>query len=162
MRQGQQLWPLEVAGEMAVVIRDEIALLLTRYNLTDPAKTPGVFTDAKLQDLYNKLVAQGKLSVGDALKVGGAIEEIDILDLQTHLTQTDNADIQQVYTNQMNGSYNHLNAFSLTLSNQTGETYTPQYLTTEKYQSIINSGVSNGSGRPAWAGGGNSTGRGNR
>jgi len=125
-------------------------------------KTPGVFIDAKLQDLYNKLVTQGKLLVSDALKVGDAIEEIDILDLQTRLAQTDNADIQQVYTNLMNGSYNHLNAFSRALSNQTGETYTPQYLTAEKYQSIINNGVGNGNGRPAWAGGGNSTGRGNR
>ena len=125
-------------------------------------KTPGVFIDAKLQDLYNKLVTQGKLLVSDALKVGDAIEEIDILDLQTRLAQTDNADIQQVYTNLMNGSYNHLNAFSRALSNQTGETYAPQYLTAEKYQSIINSGVGNGSGRPAWAGGGNRTGRGNR
>jgi hypothetical protein len=71
---------------------DQIALLLTRYNLTDPAQATGVFTNATLQDLYNKLVAQGKLSIGDALKVGGAIEEIDIMDLQTRLPQTDNAE----------------------------------------------------------------------
>jgi hypothetical protein len=148
---------------------DEIALLLTRYNLTDPAQAPGIFTDAKLQDLYNKLVAQGNLSIGDALKVGGAIEEIDILDLQTRLSQTDNADIQQVYNNLMNGSYNHLKAFSRTLTNQTGETYAPQYLNPEQYQTILSNGVGNGgsngsgtgTGRPAWAGGGNGRGAGN-
>ncbi len=148
---------------------DQIAPLLTSYNLTDPAQAPGVFTDAKLQDLYNKLVAQGNLSIGDALKVGGAIEEIDILDLQTRLAVTDNADIQQVYNNLMNGSYNHLNAFSRALTNQTGETYAPQYLTPDQYQTILSSGVGNGgsngsgtgTGRPAWAGGGNGQGAGN-
>jgi hypothetical protein len=144
---------------------DQIALLLTRYNLTDPAQAPGVFTDAKLQDLYNKLVVQGNLSIGEALKVGGAIEEIDILDLQTRLAATDNADIQQVYNNLMNGSYNHLNAFSRALTNQTGETYVQQYLTPEQYQTILSSGVGNGAGngssRPAWAGDGNGKGGGN-
>ena len=140
---------------------DQIALLLTRYNLTDPAQAPGVFTDAKLQDLYNQLVAQGNLSIGEALKVGGAIEEIDILDLQTRLAQTDNADIQQVYNNLMNGSYNHLNAFSRALTNQTGETYKPQYLTPDQYQTILSGGVGNGNGHPAWAGSGNGKGGGN-
>ena len=126
---------------------DQIGLLLTRYNLTDPAKAPGVFTNATLQDLYNKLIAQGNLSIGDALKVGGAIEEIDIRDLQTRLAQTDNADIQQVYNSLMNGSYNHLNAFARNLSNQTGETYAPQYLSAEAYQTIISRGTGNGGGR---------------
>lgn len=139
---------------------DQIALLLTRYNLTDPAQTPGVFTNATLQDLYTKLVAQGTLSIGEALKVGGAIEEIDIKDLQTRLTQTDNADIQQVYNSLMNGSYNHLNAFSRGLSNQTGETYVPQYLTADQYQTIISNGSGNGGGRPSWAGNGNGAGAG--
>jgi len=139
---------------------DEIALLLTRYNLTDPVQTPGVFTDAKLQALYNQLVVQGNLSIGDALKVGGAIEEIDILDLQTRLAQTDNADIQQVYTSLMNGSYNHLNAFSRVLSTQTDETYAPQYLTADGYQTILSGGTGNGSGRPTWAGNGTGNGKG--
>jgi len=65
----------------------------------------------------------------------------------------------------MNGSYNHLNAFSRTLTNRAGETYAPQYLTPEQYQTIISGGVgnggSNGSGRPAWAGNGNGKGGGN-
>ena len=47
--------------------------------------------------------------------MGAAIEEIDILDLQERLAQTDNADIQQVFNNLLNGSYNHLRAFVSTL-----------------------------------------------
>jgi hypothetical protein len=133
---------------------DQISALLTRYNLTDPAKAPGVFTDARLQVLYNKLVSQGKLSLADALKTGAAIEEIDILDLQSRVAATDNADIQQVYNNLTNGSYNHLKAFSRSLSNQTGKTYAPQYLSQDAYQTILNGGAGTGNGRPAWAGGG--------
>jgi rubrerythrin len=123
---------------------DEIELLLSRYNLAIPTQTPGVFSDANLQSLYTTLIAQGSQSVADALKVGGAIEEIDILDLQSRLTQTDNADITQAFNNLMNGSYNHLKAFSTALLNQTGETYVPQYHSAEAYQSILSGSTGNG------------------
>jgi hypothetical protein len=125
---------------------DEIKVLLDRYALTDPALGAGQFTNPDLQALYTQLIAQGSLSVGDALKVGAAIEEIDIRDLQTRAAQTDNADIQLVYNNLMNGSYKHLQAFTSNLLTQTGETYVPQYLTAEQYQTIITSIVSNGQG----------------
>jgi hypothetical protein len=124
---------------------DEIKVLLDRYGLTDPALDAGQFTNPELQALYTQLVAQGSLSLADALKVGAAIEEIDIRDLQTRMSQTDNADLQQAYTNLMNGSYSHLKAFTDTLLNQTGETYVPQYLTAEQYQTII-SNTGNGQG----------------
>ena len=124
---------------------DEIKVLLDRYGLTDPALDAGQFTNPELQALYTQLVAQGSLSLADALKVGAAIEEIDIRDLQTRMSQTDNADLQQAYTNLMNGSYSHLKAFTDTLLTQTGETYVPQYLTAEQYQTII-SNTGNGQG----------------
>ena len=125
---------------------DEIKVLLDRYTLNDPALAPGQFTNPDLQALYTQLVAQGKTSLVDALKVGAAIEEIDIRDLQTRLSQTDNADIQQVYNNLMNGSYNHLKAFTGVLFTQTGETYKPQYLGAEQYQTIVAQG-GQGNGR---------------
>lgn len=68
-------------------------------------------------------MTQGSQSLADALKVGVAIEEIDILDLQTRLAQTDNADIELVYGNLLKGSHNHLRAFTSTLQRQTGEMY---------------------------------------
>jgi len=123
---------------------DEIKLLLDRYGLADPALEPGVFTDPALQALYDQLVAQGSLSLAEALKVGGAIEEIDILDLQERLAQTDNADIQQVYNNLILGSYNHLNAFASALLTQTGETYQPQSLSAEAYAAIVTGQTGNG------------------
>jgi hypothetical protein len=124
---------------------DAIKTLLDHYGLTDPASSEiGVFTNPDLQALYSNLVTRGSQSLAEALKVGAAIEEIDILDLQTHLAETDNADIQQVYNNLMNGSYNHLRAFVSTLNTQTGETYQPQYLSTEAYETIISASMQTG------------------
>lgn len=123
---------------------DEVKLLLDRYGLTDPALAPGQFTDANLQALYDQLTAQGSVSLADALRAGAAIEEIDILDLQNRLTQTDNADIQWVFNNLMNASYNHLKAFTGALTQQTGEVYQPQYLSADAYQGIIAGAMGNG------------------
>ncbi len=116
-----------------------IKTLLDRYGIVDPAagKAVGVFADASLQALYNQLVAQGRQSLSAALKVGGAIEEIDILDLKERLATTTHSDIQQVYTSLLNASYNHLRAFARTLTTQTGAVYQPQYLDAATYQSII-------------------------
>jgi hypothetical protein len=139
---GQPAFANIAASEQAHM--DEVKLLLDRYGLTDPALEPGSFTDPSLAALYDQLVAQGSLSLADALKVGAAIEEIDILDLQNRLAQTDNADIQQIFNNLMSGSYNHLNAFVGVLSMQTGETYFPQYLSAEAYAAIVTGQTGNG------------------
>ena len=122
---------------------DSVKTLLGRYGLDDPAANNevGVFTNPDLQALYDQLVEQGSQSLGDALKVGAAIEEIDILDLEEYLAQTDRADIQRVYENLLRGSRSHLRAFTSTLEAQTGEIYQPQYLTQEEYDAIAGSGV---------------------
>jgi len=115
-----------------------IKTLLDRYGIADPAEgnDVGEFTNPDLQKLYDQLVEQGSRSLADALKVGAAIEEIDILDLQTRLAQTASADIKLVYGNLLKGSQNHLRAFTSTLQRQTGETYVPQYLDATSYNSM--------------------------
>ena len=139
---GQPTFQNIAASEQAHM--DEVKLLLDRYNLADPALEPGSFTDPNLGALYDQLVAQGSTSLTDALKVGAAIEEIDILDLQERLAQTDNADIQQVFNNLMSGSENHLRSFVGVLFTQAGETYQPQYLSAETYAAIISGQTGNG------------------
>jgi hypothetical protein len=134
---------------------EAVKTLLARYALPDPAQSAvGAFTDPELQALYDDLVTRGSQSQAEALRVGAAIEELDILDLQERLAQTDHADIQQVFTNLLEGSYHHLQAFVTTLSKQTGETYQPQYLSAEAYQAIIGSSTATGGGRGAGQGGG--------
>lgn len=147
-------WDLPVFDNIAASEQkhaDAIATLLDRYDLTDPAEgnSPGEFTDRELQALYDQLIAQGNKSAADALKVGAAIEEIDILDLQERLADTDNADIQMVYENLLAGSENHLRAFVWNLETRTGETYAPQYLDQKAYDAIVKAASGRGGG---WGG----------
>jgi len=60
-----------------------VDLLVVKYNLTNYVNYTeiGVFNNQILQDLYDDLVSIGKNSLLDALEVGAAIEEIDIIDL---------------------------------------------------------------------------------
>jgi hypothetical protein len=113
--------------------------LLDRYDIEDPAEgnEVGVFTDPTLQELYDQLVKQGSQSLADALRVGAAIEGIDILDLEERIALTDKMDIQRVYDNLMKGSQNHLQAFASNLERRTGESYQPQYLSQTEYELIM-------------------------
>ena len=72
----------------------------------------------------------------DALKVGAAIEEIDMIDINKALLGIDNQDIVLVYQNLLKGSRNHLRSFVANLVNQ-GVTYVPQYMGVVDYSAII-------------------------
>ncbi len=113
-----------------------VKTLLARYSLPDPTKGAGEFSNEKLQTLYDDLVRRGSASTKDALQVGAAIEEIDILDLVERMAQTDKADILLVYANLKKGSENHLRAFVNNLQRQ-GSEYNPVYLSQEEYERII-------------------------
>lgn len=76
----------------------------------------GVFFNAELQTMYDYLITKGSLSVTDALEVGKMIEEKDIEDLQLAIRNSNDNDAKQVYSNLLNASYNHLNAFNRNLS----------------------------------------------
>jgi len=137
---------------------DAIQALLDRYGLQTSSNPVGIFTNPELQTLYQELVTRGNQSLAEAIKVGGAIEEIDILDLQTRLAETDNADIQQVYSSLLNGSINHLQAYASALVRQTGETYQPQYMNIEAYQAISSQAMGNGYGNGSSGGNGGNSG----
>lgn len=120
--------------------------LLDAYGLADPAQGMdyGEFSDDTLQTLCNDLVALGAISEIEALKVGAAIEEIDILDIVEYKNQTDNEDIIFVYDNLLKGSRNHLRAF-VSIMESRGYSYTPQYITQEQFDEIINGQIETGS-----------------
>lgn len=91
---------------------DALGTLLTRYGVADPAlANAGVYSSAKLNTLYNELMAKGMKSAQDALEVGALIEKTDIADLESSLKGTTKLDLKRVYTNLMAPSYNHLEAF---------------------------------------------------
>ncbi len=132
-------WNLRVFDNIGKAERTHeaaVKTLLTRYSLPDPTKGAGEFSNETLQVLYDDLVSRGSASTKDALQVGAAIEEIDILDLVERMDQTDKADILLVYANLKRGSENHLRAFVNNLQRQ-GVEYRPEYLSSEKYDRII-------------------------
>ena len=121
---------------------EAVRQLLLRYSVTDPAanRAAGLYTNATLQGLYAQLVAAGSVSLIEGLKVGAAIEELDMLDINNHLKTVDNQDIRLVYDSLLKGSRNHLRSFYKTLLQQ-GGSYTAQYLTQAEFDAIVNSSM---------------------
>ena len=117
---------------------ESVRQLLVRYSLPDSTATlpAGVFQNTTLQNLYTQLVAAGSVSLVEGLKVGAAIEEIDMIDLNQALLETDNQDITLVYQNLLKGSRNHLRSFVSNLAKQ-GVTYVPQYMAEVDYLAIV-------------------------
>ncbi len=115
-----------------------IKYLLERYNIEDPVKSVevGKFTDPKMKELYDSLVAQGEKSLVDALVVGATVEDLDIKDLEDLLPKTDNKDIRTAYQNLNKGSRNHLRAFMRNLE-RNGGSYTPQFISRERFDEIL-------------------------
>lgn len=144
---------------------DSVKGLLDRYDLALPVLAPaGKFNNPDLQKLYDELTVSGSRSLADALMVGAAIEEIDILDLKERVAQTDQEDIRQVFESLLYGSYNHLNAFSSVYAQQTGAAYTPQYMIEADYaeyqQYLADNGLFNGAGGRGRGNGGGGNGGG--
>jgi hypothetical protein len=97
---------------------DAIKTLLDRYGIPDPAegRTVGDFTNEELGYLYTDFMEYGGQSLIGAMEVGVTIEETDIKDLQDALSRTMHRDVSRVYNNLLNGSYNHLGAFTYQLT----------------------------------------------
>ncbi|CAG0958706.1 hypothetical protein GPROT1_00646 [Gammaproteobacteria bacterium] len=117
---------------------DLVKLLLDRYGLVDPAATaaPGEFMDARLAALYTDLVAKGKVSLLEALKVGATIEDLDLADLAKALAASDNRDVDAVMQNLAKGSRNHLRAFVGRLA-ALGAPFSAQYLPADDVAAIL-------------------------
>ncbi len=145
-----ELWDFQAFANIArseQTHTDAVQRLVERYDLPDPAdgQDVGEFTNPDLQALYDQLIAQGSQSLPAALEVAVAIEEIDILDLQEYIGETDKEDILQVYNSLLSGSENHLRAFVSALERQAGA-YQPQYLDQEAYDAIMSASSSKGRG----------------
>lgn len=132
------LWSVRTFSNIAVseqVHTNAVKALLTTYNIKDPVADDavGVFASKQMQELYNTLTAQGKVSSQEALRVGALIEDLDIYDLEVLKSQTKNEDILLTYNNLQKGSRNHMRAFVRSL----GGNYTPKYISKNDYEAII-------------------------
>ncbi len=117
---------------------DALAVLLDRYGLEDPVvdDSVGVFTDPVLADLYVELTGAGEESREAALRVGAAIEELDMVDLQAAIDETEDPALVETYSSLLCGSRNHLRGFYGGLV-QIDADYQPQYLEDATFFAII-------------------------
>ena len=109
---------------------------------------PAYLADPTLQDLYNQLIATGSQSLADALLVGATIEEIDILDLQGSLAQTNNG-TSLPFTKVCWPDPKITYSPSFPLGNaRPAKLYQPQYLSQDEYADIMGSSIGgNGQGQ---------------
>ncbi len=134
------LWGTQVFANIANSEQshmDALKSMLDKYGLPDPVLDPGEFSDPHLQELYDTLVFDGSLSLLDALKVGGLIEEVDIEDLVVAMIETDKTDLDRVYGNLMRGSERHLRSFAGLIESITGQPYEAQFLSQEEVDGIL-------------------------
>lgn len=116
---------------------DAMLDLLDSYGIEDPSPDePGTFAIEELQALYDDLVARGRRSAVEALRVGGLIEEVDIRDIAAKIEVTDESRIERVYGNLLAGSENHLVAFVSALERD-GVDYEAQVLDQETVDDIV-------------------------
>jgi len=117
---------------------DAVKTLLDANDITYTILPEGQFADTALQNYYNQFIADGAISLSNALAIGATIEDLDIVDLQKYTKETNNQSVIDVFSLLECGSRNHLRSFykSITALN---ETYTPQFLTVDAYNSIVNS-----------------------
>jgi hypothetical protein len=126
---------------------EKMRIKIEKYGLTDPITddSVGVFNNTELQELYWKLVTKGQSSELDALYVGGYIEEIDIIDLQNAIDESNHADITRSYQNLMRGSNNHLRAFVRQIENR-GVPYEAQEMSQDEVDAILDQRRGKGKG----------------
>lgn len=137
-----QTWRLPVFSTIASSEQqhmDALFGMVKIYGLSDPVASNGVgvFTDLRLQALHDQLVARGRASALEALRVGGLIEEVDMRDIQEAMDATDAGNLDRVYANLMSGSRNHLQAFASQIKSLTGQPYVAQVLSQDKVQQVI-------------------------
>lgn len=116
---------------------DAISNLLDQYKIAYTILTYGNFSNQDLQDYYDQFVLDGAVSAENALQIGATIEDLDIEDLEKYKSNTVNSNIIDVFDKLQCGSRNHLRSFISTIVSN-GNTYSPQFLSSSEYQSIIN------------------------
>jgi hypothetical protein len=116
---------------------DAVENLLIQNNIAYSILPIGEFADQNLQNFYNQFVADGAISLSNALQIGATIEDLDIVDLEDYMDLTTNTDLISVFEGLQCGSRNHLRSFISAIENN-GDIYSPQFLSQDEYNDILN------------------------
>jgi len=129
---------------------DRLKPLFATYQLTDPVAATndktGKFVNADLQNINDSLIGTSSRSFAEALRTGAYVEELDILDLEARIKQTQHEDIITVYNCLLHASEQHLRAFTQHLKKQ-GIAYKPILLDNARFNTIM---ADSNKGCPMW------------
>jgi hypothetical protein len=134
-------WQLPIFTNIAAAEQNHMDIVLKAIQISgvaDPITddTVGVFNNGELGQMFTDFVAQGELSLIDALTVGAEIEDMDLADLYTMIEDYPHDLLQLVGFNLAKGARNHLRAFVRALAAQ-DVTYIPSYLDQESFDAIL-------------------------
>jgi len=115
---------------------DQAKAVIDKYGLVLPADVPGAFGNQTLQDIHDRLLAEGLESDEQALKAAAEFEEISIMDLEAELAATENADASTMYQGLLAGSRKHLRSYVADLKEQ-GIEYEPRHLERSEFEETV-------------------------
>jgi hypothetical protein len=114
--------------------------LINTYNLNDPLSgtedSRGVFTNKKMQGLYDEMIMGGNYGVVDAMRASARFEETDIQDLRNNIAISSDPTILAVYQILEASSQDHLRALVKYIKEE-GISYKPSVLSKEEYDKIM-------------------------
>jgi len=121
-------------------------LLIDRHGLPAASAEPGIYQDEQFSRLYGQFAEEGSASLPAALAAAAVLEELNILDLQTRMAQTEKADIRLVYQHLLKIASANLWSFSRAIERFGGAAYEPRYLTPLAFSELMASAGQPGEG----------------
>ncbi|MDD1738098.1 MAG: DUF2202 domain-containing protein, partial [Methanothrix sp.] len=91
-----------------------------------------------LQDIHDRLLAEGLQSDQDALTAAATFEEISIMDLDKEISASQAEDVRTAYQGLLAGSRKHLRSYVSDLEDL-GIEYQPRYLDPTEFQKMVKS-----------------------
>ena len=139
-----QRWQLDVfdnVRESEFIHVQRIQELMDKYNITYSGSNTniekGKYSDKELQKLYDDYTVKGCISDICALNTAALMEEHDVIDLRERIKNQSDEYVIKVFTQLEKATENHLKAFVKNLK-QAGVEYTPQVLSQNDYDAIVN------------------------
>ena len=115
---------------------DQAKAVIEKYDLSLPKDVPEAFGNQTLQDIHDRLLAEGLESDEQALKAAAEFEEISIMDLEAELAAAENEDIRTMYQGLLAGSRKHLRSYVADLKEQEIE-YEPRHLERSEFEETV-------------------------
>lgn len=118
-----------------------LTLKINYYDLQDPLgseHTPGVFEDENAQVLYNTLIEEGSADGMAAVKVALKIQESSIFGYNNLMMNIESDHLYCSFLNLNRVSRNNIRTLYGVLQESWNEEYTPEYISQEYFDEIIN------------------------